>query len=244
VTAADQHGQATFVGIGICFGAIALGAIVLAVGSAYLAQTRVQQAADIAATSLARPVGDNPIAHAEALAERNGAAKVRVDRRSGGEIVVHVSAPAPKMLGIPVGATVRASAIVPDEVGTALTGTPAALGSMYAGPLVTVDSAQLCPRVAADYRAMQRAAGVHGIRLHAVSGYRTVAEQAALFAQLGPTLAARPGTSLHHAATELDITVGPAGSATHSWLSDNAARYNFIQRYSWEPWHWGNVRGC
>jgi LAS superfamily LD-carboxypeptidase LdcB len=77
-----------------------------------------------------------------------------------------------------------------------------------------------------------------------VSGWRSVEEQAQLYAQLGPDIAAPPGQSLHHAATELDLSVGAAGSPTHRWLSSNAGHFHFIQRYSWEPWHWGNTRGC
>jgi LAS superfamily LD-carboxypeptidase LdcB len=115
---------------------------------------------------------------------------------------------------------------------------------MYSGPLQPVDSALLCPATAASYRTMQLAAAVDGISLHAVSGHRTVAEQAHLYAQLGPGLAAPPGASLHHRATELDISVGAAGSPTHSWLVANAPAHGWVQRYSWEPWHWGNVRGC
>jgi soluble lytic murein transglycosylase-like protein len=46
---------------------------------------------------------------------------------------------------------------------------------------------------------------------------------------------ARPGASLHRYGTELDL--GPA--TAHGWLAANAGRFHFIQRYSWEPWHFG-----
>ena len=44
-----------------------------------------------------------------------------------------------------------------------------------------------------------------------------------------------PGTSLHRYATELDL--GP--KAAYGWLAAHAPAFHFIQRYSWEPWHWG-----
>ena len=47
----------------------------------------------------------------------------------------------------------------------------------------------------------------------------------------------RPGTSLHRLGTELDL--GPA-SRTAGWRR-NARRFHFVQRYSWEPWHYGYV---
>ena len=38
-------------------------------------------------------------------------------------------------------------------------------------------------------------------------------------------------------ATELDL--GPPSA--YGWLAANAGRFHFIQRYSWEPWHYGFV---
>jgi soluble lytic murein transglycosylase-like protein len=49
---------------------------------------------------------------------------------------------------------------------------------------------------------------------------------------------APPGQSLHRYATELDL--GP--QAAYGWLAANAERFGFIQRYSWEPWHYGYTR--
>jgi hypothetical protein len=46
---------------------------------------------------------------------------------------------------------------------------------------------------------------------------------------------APPGTSLHRCGTELDL----GSSAAYSWLAANAGRFGFVQRYSWEPWHYG-----
>ena len=49
-----------------------------------------------------------------------------------------------------------------------------------------------------------------------------------------PKWVAPPGQSLHRLGTELDL--GPAGA--YGWLARNAERFHFVQRYSWEPWHY------
>jgi hypothetical protein len=48
-------------------------------------------------------------------------------------------------------------------------------------------------------------------------------------------MVARPGTSLHRYGTELDL--GPPSA--YGWLAAHAEAFDFIQRYSWEPWHFG-----
>jgi hypothetical protein len=74
------------------------------------------------------------------------------------------------------------------------------------------------------------------VHLIVVSGFRSNAEQAALFAaHPDPKWVAPPGRSLHRLGTELDL--GP--SAAYGWLARNAERFHFVQRYSWEPWHYG-----
>jgi len=45
---------------------------------------------------------------------------------------------------------------------------------------------------------------------------------------------APPGKSLHRLGTELDL--GPPSAM--AWMRANAKRFAFIQRYSWEPWHY------
>jgi LAS superfamily LD-carboxypeptidase LdcB len=73
-----------------------------------------------------------------------------------------------------------------------------------------------------------------GIYLLITSGYRSDAEQAALWAaNPDPKWVARPGTSLHRYATELDL--GPPSA--YDWLAANSERFGFVRRYSWEPWH-------
>lgn len=242
-----QDGQATIVGMGIAAGSVTLLLVLASVITSYASQARLQQAADIAAASLSAPRGDDPVARARSLAAANGARSMRLEQRADGGRAVVVSGSAPRVLGLlPVG-RIEVRADVPRiATGTLVDnhGWGGASSDLYGGELEQVDAARVCPSVAHRYRQMQAAAAVAGINLHAVSGFRTDAEQADLYARLGPGIAAAPGTSLHRAATELDISTGTAGSPTHVWLTANAGRFGFTQRYSWEPWHWGNVRGC
>ncbi|HMI81947.1 MAG TPA: transglycosylase SLT domain-containing protein [Solirubrobacterales bacterium] len=111
-----------------------------------------------------------------------------------------------------------------------------ATGGGYSGPLVFRDGEGMRPDVAAAYDQMAGAARADGLVLMVVSGFRSDAEQAELFAaHPDPTWVAPPGHSLHRCATELDI--GP--SSVYGWLASNASRFGFVQRYSWEAWHYG-----
>jgi hypothetical protein len=106
----------------------------------------------------------------------------------------------------------------------------------YRGPLAHRQGKPMRPDVARAFDRMAAAARRAGIELIVVSGYRSNAEQAVLFAaHPDPKWVAPPGRSLHRLATELDL--GP--SAAYPWLHANAERFHFVQRYSWEPWHFG-----
>ena len=137
------------------------------------------------------------------------------------------------------GATrVRASAVA--EAGapaSGVTGQPAtAVGGGYGGPLAYRQGEGMRPDVAAAFDRMAAAAADAGISLLVNSGFRSDAEQAALFAaHPDPRWVAPPGHSLHRCATELDL--GP--SAAYGWLAANASRFGFVQRYDWEAWHYG-----
>ena len=121
------------------------------------------------------------------------------------------------------------------------TGMPAyASGGGYAGPLSYRNGEGMRPDVAAAFDRMSRAAASAGVALYVVSGFRSDAEQAELFARNpDPRWVAPPGRSLHRCATELDI--GPASA--YGWLGAKARRFGFTQRYSWEPWHYGFTAG-
>jgi len=111
-----------------------------------------------------------------------------------------------------------------------------ATGGGYGGPLIFRDGEGMRPDAAAAYDQMAAAARAAGVVLMVVSGFRSDAEQAELFAaHPDPTWVAPPGHSLHRCATELDL--GP--SSAYGWLASNAARFGFVQRYSWEAWHYG-----
>jgi hypothetical protein len=125
---------------------------------------------------------------------------------------------------------------------------PSALGSMpamaggggYSGPLVYRNGEGMRPDTAAAFDRMAAAASGARLSLVVNSGFRSDAEQAALFAaHPDPTWVAPPGHSLHRCATELDL--GP--ETAYGWLAANARRFGFVQRYSWEPWHYGYDAG-
>jgi hypothetical protein len=119
-------------------------------------------------------------------------------------------------------------------------GAPMASGGGYAGPLAYRQGKPMRPDVAAAFDRMAAAARAAGVVLTVSSGFRSDAEQAALFAaNPDPRWVAPPGTSLHRCATELDL--GPASA--YDWLAANAPRFGFLKRYAWEPWHFGYVEG-
>lgn len=115
-----------------------------------------------------------------------------------------------------------------------------AIGGGYSGPLVDRQGHGMRPDVAAAFDHMAAAAAGAGISLIVNSAFRSDAEQAALFAaHPDPTWVAPPGHSLHRCATELDL--GP--ETAYGWLAANAGSFGFVQRYSWEAWHYGYDAG-
>ena len=262
--AGHQAGQALPLALTIAV-LVLLGAVALFVlGRVQLAVAQAQTAADVAALSAGRELSarltemalDDParadrwrgrlIATAQEAAAPAGA---RVDelRVPAGSwpptsVEVVVSSPGPR------GSRVRAIA----RAGLAVTGslsdagpTGWAAGGGYAGPLRYRDGTPMCPGVAAAFDLMDAAARADGIDLVVVSGFRSDAEQAILFARHpDPKWVAPPGHSRHRDATELDLNLGIAGSGAYDWLARNGTRFGFLQRYSWEPWHWGYVPGC
>jgi hypothetical protein len=139
-----------------------------------------------------------------------------------------------------VEASAVAEAAAPYGATTAGEGTAMATGGGYGGSLIFRDGEGIRPDAAAAYDQMAAAARADGLVLMVVSGFRSDAEQAELFAaHPDPTWVAPPGQSLHRCATELDL--GP--SSAYAWLAANAARFGFVQRYSWEAWHYGYEAG-
>lgn len=113
-------------------------------------------------------------------------------------------------------------------------------GGGYAGPLLYRQGEGMRPDVAVAFDRMAASAAQAGIALIVTSGFRSDAEQAALFAaHPDPQWVAPPGRSLHRCGTELDL--GP--ETAYGWLAQNAPRFGFVQRYSWEAWHFGYAAG-
>jgi soluble lytic murein transglycosylase-like protein len=186
-----------------------------------------------------REIGE---AAASVTARRNGARDVRVAFPDGGSF-------APVRIAVTVAARVERggrSADVGAQAEAELA-PPASLDALgagegeYRGPLAHRQGKPMRPDVALAFDRMDRAARADGVSLLIVSAFRSNAEQAALFARRpDPKWVAPPGRSLHRLGTELDL--GPP--AAYGWLARNARRFGFVQRYSWEPWHYGFVRAA
>ena len=245
-------------GVLVLAGAVA----VFTLARVQLSGAQAQSAADLAALSAAR---DLRAGFAEAALDGDGAsadlgarlravavevagpmgARVEAVRFVGGTwppmaVDVEVSRPAPG--GTRIRAVARAGIVLPPPSGDGRTGW--ASGGGYSGPLVYRDGKPMCPAVGAAFDLMDAAARSEGVDLVVNSGFRSDAEQAILFARHpDPRWVAPPGRSRHRDATELDINMGDGGRA-HAWLRVHGGRFGFVQRYSWEPWHWGYLPGC
>lgn len=167
-----------------------------------------------------------------AFPDRSSFAPVRAKATVVGKLDLGPGAPAE----VEASAEAEAAAPVTSAGGE---GPAVASGGGYSGALVYRNGEGMRPDVAAAYDRMAAAAAAGGITLIVVSGFRSDAEQAELFAaHPDPKWVAPPGTSLHRCATELDL--GPASA--YGWLAANASRFGFVQRYSWEAWHFGYDR--
>ncbi len=142
---------------------------------------------------------------------------------------------------LPVAARAEAQAAFPAGTTAPASAPEIASGGGYSGRLEYRAGEPMRPDVAGAFdRMADDAAAVAGITLVVNSGFRSDAEQAALFAaNPDPRWVAPPGTSLHRCATELDL--GPPSA--YGWLATHAPRFGFARRYSWEPWHYGFVAG-
>ena len=260
---ARERGQALPLALALAL-LLLLGAVALfALGRVQLASARAQTAADLGAVSAARELrgrlGEVALAGPAAAASwrrrlaavadaaaRPAGARVEGLALPGGSwpptaVEVTVSVPGPR--DARVRAIARAGLVVSAVAGDGRTGW--ATGGGYSGPLVYRDGKPMCPAVGAAFDLMDAAAGAEGVDLVVVSGFRSDAEQAVLFARHpDPKWVAPPGRSRHRDATELDLNMHNGGGGAYAWLSRNGSRFGFVQRYSWEPWHWGYLPGC
>jgi hypothetical protein len=179
-------------------------------------------------------------ARALATARLNGAQRIEVAFPDGGAFAptrIRVVVRDPAVIDL-AGRRRSAAVIASAEAQLA----PGALDSFaagageYRGPLAYRQGKPMRPDVALAFDRMATAAARDGVSLLVVSGFRSNAEQARLFAaHPDPRWVAPPGKSLHRLGTELDL--GPASA--YGWLAAHAPAFHFVQRYSWEPWHWG-----
>lgn len=265
-----EDGQALLLALGGALGLIVAALALVAIAGAMTGKGRAQRAADLAAVSAARAMRDdlsrllappslpggapNPahLSKAAYLARAETAA-LRVGVANGvGAAALRISFPDRSSFA-PLRARAEASGEVDGQRFTVsavaeAAAPPTATGSMpavasgggYSGRLVYRTGEGMRPDVATAFDRMAAAASRAGIALVVNSGFRSDAEQAALFAaHPDPTWVAPPGHSLHRCATELDL--GP--EAAYGWLASNASRFGFVQRYSWEAWHYGYVAG-
>jgi hypothetical protein len=173
-----------------------------------------------------------PLGLADVTFPGGGFAPTRVRVSASGEVAVRVEK-GRRRERVAVQASATAE-LAPLAVGP---GMPTmATGGGYSGPLAYRGGKPMRPDVAAAFDRMAAAASADGIALIVVSGFRSDAEQAQLFAaNPDPRWVAPPGKSLHRLGTELDL--GP--DAAYGWLAANAGRFGFLKRYDWEPWHFG-----
>jgi hypothetical protein len=246
--------------VAVALGALVLGGIARVIG----VRGEHQRAADLAALAGARALHEvyprvfspsvidgrpNP-SHLEraeyiaigrriavATAQRNGADDVEVSFPGDALAPLRVRVTVRDQIALPgtsLASRMTAEAELMPPGGTGAVGAPAA--GEYTGPLAYRQGKPMRPDVAAAFDRMAAAAAADGVNLMVNSGFRSYAEQAALFAaHPDPKWVAPPGRSLHRLGTELDL--GPA--AAYGWLARNATRFHFVQRYSWEPWHYG-----
>jgi Transglycosylase SLT domain/D-alanyl-D-alanine carboxypeptidase len=268
---AEERGQALLLALGGTFVLLAGTLALVAIAGAVTGKGRVQRAADLVAISAVRSMRDdlprllappalpnglpNPAHMPKPLYLARARAAALVAARANGVAAARVRVAFPDALSfapLRARAAVTGSLTVGGEVeawATAEAAAPAfgsgaattiASGGGYGGPLVVRDGEGMRPDVAAAFDRMAAAASAAGVALIVVSGFRSDAEQAALFAaHPDPTWVAPPGQSLHRCATELDL--GP--DAAYGWLAANAGRFGFVQRYSWEAWHYGFSAG-
>jgi hypothetical protein len=260
-----EDGQALLLVVGILAavlaGSLVLGGVARAIG----VRGDRQRAADLGALAAARAMRDayprvfappviggraNPdhLERAEYLAIGRRLATVTARRNGAGDVDVTFPGDALAPLRVRVvvhdrieigpGASVSGDASAEAEL--APPGATGALGAPgageYAGPLAYRQGKPMRPDVALAFDRMASAAASDGVNLIVVSAFRSNAEQAKLFAaHPDPKWVAPPGQSLHRLGTELDL--GPNGA--YGWLARNAGRFHFVQRYSWEAWHYG-----
>ncbi|WP_320670734.1 transglycosylase SLT domain-containing protein [Patulibacter defluvii] len=260
-TAPGERGQALLLVLLFLLIALSLAGVLGAVAAAAGGREERQRTVDLAALAAAdRMRADWPrraglpaalseaafrsraVVAARRTARDNGLEAVAVDfpdaeASEGGPLTVRVRADGARLVaGIRLSQAVTATAELSPP---ALSLEDAATGAEYRGPLARRDGRPMRPDVALAFDRMRAAARRDGRALTVVSGFRSNAEQARLFAaNPNPRMVAPPGRSNHRLGIALDL--GPA--ASYGWLAARAARFGFRKPMAWEPWHWEFTR--
>jgi hypothetical protein len=267
---AGERGQALMLMLGVMLAVVAGAALLGMVAAGLGAQQEHRGAADLAALAgaetmrvaqprLFEPVElDRGVANPRHLERRAYLALARraamVTARSNGARDIAVAVPdaaalAPTRIVVtitdPVAVArrevVRAVRAIAEVAPFTRPSSGGDLSGEYRGPLAERQGKRMRPDVALAFDRMSAVAHAAGVALIITSAFRTNAEQAALFAaHPDPKWVAPPGQSLHRLGTELDL--GPASA--YGWLAANAKRFGFVQRYSWEAWHYGFTRAA
>ncbi len=237
--------QATPLVLALIIGACATSAVGFGVAGYGLAAQRSQLVADASALSAAKALWlGSDRQKAESVAVRsallNGVAKAHVITSKSSDPLgsIRLKVESDFVLGggsvrVPIEA--ESVAEVADWAGGGLAPGP----GDYSGPFAWRQGKPMRPDTAQAFDRVAAAAARAGVSLQINSAWRSTAEQAALFAaHPDPKWVAPPGHSLHRLGTELDL--GP--DSAYGWLSAHAGEFGFLQRYSWEPWHFGYVR--
>jgi hypothetical protein len=204
---------------------------------AHLEKVEYMARASAAASDVARANDVDPTRLRVSFPDAGSFAPVRVKAVVTGSLILKEGGGKGENSDVEASAIAEAAAPANGNTGSMPT---TASGGGYSGPLVYRTGEGMRPDVAAAFDRMAAAASHAELTLVVNSGFRSDAEQAALFAaHPDPTWVAPPGHSLHRCATELDL--GP--ESAYGWLAANASKFGFIQRYSWEAWHYGFTAG-
>ena len=114
---------------------------------------------------------------------------------------------------------------------------PTASGGGYSGPLAYRQGKPMRPDVAVAFDRMAAAASAAGVTLTINSAYRSDAEQAAAVRTRTRTRAGSRRRARRCTVAGPSSTSGrrpPTGGSRPT-----RRRFGFVQRYSWEPWHYG-----
>ena len=128
------------------------------------------------------------------------------------------------------------------NLGQTFWGTAYRSGRAYRIELVRIDGKAVALKSAKPFLTMRAAAAKDGVHIYVVSGFRTMAEQQALWNRYGAPRAARPGYSNHQTGIAFDLNTSGFGGSVYNWLSHHAGHYGFKRTVSFEPWHWEYLR--